>query len=513
MSRINNNVNSLIAQRILGQQNAGLSKSLERLSTGLKINRGADNPAGLIASEVLRSEKASIASALDNASRADQIVNVAEGGLQEINSLLIEVQSLVSQTANDAGVSLDEKEANQQQVDAILQTIDRIASTTSFQGTKLLNGAFDFTTSAQASEVTSFQVNGAKLGNDNTVVQATVTQSAQHAGLLLSLGGTSLDLSTTNPTFTFDLAGTLGNRSFSFTSGTATSAIAAQVNTFSDSTGVSAAVSGNGIVFKTTEFGSAEFVSIDITDHGDQSGGVALLTATDEATATATGFTALSAVASPVRDDGQDIGATINGVAARGNGIKASVASDVLDVEVTFTSAGYQQTGSIDLFTLTGGGATFQLGPTVNTENQVTLGIGNVAARELGTTTVDNLDTTTNTRFPTLQAALDDLGSGKALNLVDGSLTDAQKIVNNAITDVSKLRGRLGSFQSNVVGSSINALSVAFENISAAESSIRDTDFAAETAELTRSQILVAAAGNVLQIANSQPQSVLGLIG
>ena len=144
MSRINTNVQSLIGQRVLGQNNGTLNTSLERLSTGLRINRGKDDPAGLIASENLRSEKAAISAAIGNAERADQVVNIAEGGLQEINALLIEVQSLVGQSANEAGLSDDEKKANQLQIDSILQTIDRIASTTSFQGTRLLNGTYDF---------------------------------------------------------------------------------------------------------------------------------------------------------------------------------------------------------------------------------------------------------------------------------------------------------------------------------------------------------------------------------
>ena len=133
MSRINTNVQSLIGQRVLGHNNGTLNNSLERLSTGLRINRGKDDPAGLIASENLRSEKASISAAIGNAERADQVVNIAEGGLQEINSLLVEVQSLVTQSANDAGLSQEEKEANQLQVDSILQTIDRIAASTSFR--------------------------------------------------------------------------------------------------------------------------------------------------------------------------------------------------------------------------------------------------------------------------------------------------------------------------------------------------------------------------------------------
>ena len=134
MSRINTNVSSLLAQRILGQNNQDLTKSLERLSTGLAINRGGDNPAGLIASENLRSELASIDAAIGNAERADQVVNIAEGGLQEINTMLLEVQSLVTSTANDAGLSKEERDANQLQIDSILQTIDRIATTTNFQG-------------------------------------------------------------------------------------------------------------------------------------------------------------------------------------------------------------------------------------------------------------------------------------------------------------------------------------------------------------------------------------------
>src|SRR5881394_3539639 len=127
MSRINTNVSSLIAQRVLRKNQNMLNTSLERLSTGLRINRGADNPAGLIASENLRSEKAGISQAIDNAERASNIIGTAEGGLSEVSSLLTEVQSLVSETANAGGLSSEEVSANQLQVDSILNTINRIA--------------------------------------------------------------------------------------------------------------------------------------------------------------------------------------------------------------------------------------------------------------------------------------------------------------------------------------------------------------------------------------------------
>src|SRR5437762_10342098 len=125
MSRINTNVSSLIAQRVLRKNNDSLNTSLERLSTGLRINRGSDNPAGLIASENLRAEKTGITAAIDNAQRASNIIGTTEGGLNEVSSLLNEVQNLISQSANSGGLSAEEKQANQLQVDSILGTINR----------------------------------------------------------------------------------------------------------------------------------------------------------------------------------------------------------------------------------------------------------------------------------------------------------------------------------------------------------------------------------------------------
>lgn len=505
MSRINTNVNSLIAQRILGQQNLALNKSLERLSTGFRINRGSDDPAGLIASEKLRSEKASLTAAIGNAERAEQVVNVAEGGLQEVQNLLLEVQSLVTASANDAGLSAEELAANQQQVDQILQTIDRIASTTSFQGTKLLNGAFDFQTSAIDTDVLEFKLNGAKFTDGtNTDVNLLVVQSAQHGALFLSTDG-ALNLGDdADARLTFDLAGTLGSREFSFASGATQAEIVTAINSFKGVTGVSAASDGTGVLLKSTGFGSDQFVSVNV-DAGPLAGattGIYALSTIDENTvSTALASTLFSAANGAVRDDGQDIAGTINGTTLAGKGLNASINTDGLDVNILVNSATAQAVGSTTLFTITGGGAEFNIGPKVDIANQVRLGIGNIAARNLGSTLVSG--TSYN---------LDDLGSGKLFDLDDGDLSTSQEIINAAIDQVSSLRGRLGSFQKNVVGSTINSLNVALENISAAESAIRDTDFAAETAELTRSQILVAAASNTLAIANSQPQNVLGLI-
>jgi flagellin len=497
MSRINTNVSSLLGQRVLGQQNRSLNTSLERLSTGLRINRGADDPAGLIASESLRSEQASITAAIGNAERAEQVVNIAEGGLQEINNLLLEVQSLVGQSANEAGLSTEEKEANQLQIDSILQTIDRISDTTSFQGTKLLNGTYDFNVENQATTVSEVKVNAAKIpAGEQRDVKVLVTQSAQNAGLFLSTGA-NLDLSASDAILRFDLAGTIGSREFSFASGTSAADIAATINTFTDILGVSAAASGAGIVVKSTEVGSNEFVSVDVRDSAGITGAIVNLSANNN-NALSTTSTTFAAASNPIRDDGQDVGATINGVAATSRGTTARIASDFLDVEIDLTVGGSQALGAIDAVTITGGGANFNLGPNVDIGNQVSIGISSVASRNLGTT---------------LDGFLSSLASGQDNNVVDGDLTQAQKIVNESVKEVSTLRGRLGAFQKNTVGATIRSLGVALENTSAAESAIRDTDFAKETAELTRSQILVQAATQALGIANSQPQNALSLLG
>ena len=505
MSRINTNVSSLTAQRVLGQNNNQLGTSLSRLSTGLRINRGKDDPAGLIASENLRAEKSGINAALKNAERADQVVNIAEGGLQEVSNLLTELQGLLTTSANDAGLSASEKEANQLQIDSILQTIDRVAGATSFQGTKLLNGNFDYQISSVATGVSDVNVRGAKFDGASQAVEAIITQSAQQGGLLLSFGGSALDLNDTNGSFTIEIAGSLGNRELQFASGNTVTQITAAINAVSDVTGVTASGNGNTVALESSEFGSNEFVSVDvISDGGLAAGGggnIASYAADFEDTSSLTteGAWDSTAAANGIRDDGQDIGGTINGLLAVGRGKTLSVTSDFLDLEFTASTTASQTLGGLSAFTITGGGADFQLASNIDIAGKTSLGIKDISTRKLGTNALGYLD---------------DLASGKSFNVVDGNnLDDAQKIVAEAIDQVSSTRGRLGAFQKNTVGATIRSLGVAFENTTAAESVIRDTDFAQETASLTRNQILVQASTNTLALANQQPQQVLALLG
>jgi flagellin len=488
MSRINQNIPSLIAQRVLGGQNKGLAQSLQRLSTGLRINRGADDPAGLIASENLRAEKTAINSAISNSQRAEQVVNVAEGGLQEVSNMLVELQGLVGATANEAGVSQEERDANQLQIDSILQTIDRIANATSFQGTKLLNGNFDYTVSGQATSLTDVTINAAKLSDAGTAraVTVTVLQSAQTGAVFLSTGATFANGGSGE--VSFEITGTKGVQQFTFASGTSQANILAAINSFKDALGVSAvqATDTARVQINSTGYGADAFVRVKEL-------------ANENTTSFIFSSNASTTSVDDLKDTGRNATVLINGTQATTDGLTARVSSDGFDVSVSIggTSA-LNAAGQSTTFNITGGGANFNLAPSVNLAGKVSLGIETVTTGNLGGGGA---------------GFLSDLKSGGTANVQNGDLSKAQEVIDAAIKQVSSLRGRLGAFQKNVVGATISSLGVALENTTAAESAIRDTDFAAETAAMTRAQILSQAATQSLALANSAPQQVLSLIG
>src|ERR1700722_2838980 len=160
MSVINTNVSSLIAQNVLATNNNNLSTSLERLSTGLQINSGADSPSGYIAVQSFNQENEGLTTAINNASQASNVVGTAQGGLGQVSNLLTQLQGLVGQAANTGGVSSGQTGADQLQVDSILNTINRIANSTNFQGTNLLNGDLNYVTSGvKSSALQNLQIN------------------------------------------------------------------------------------------------------------------------------------------------------------------------------------------------------------------------------------------------------------------------------------------------------------------------------------------------------------------
>ena len=184
MSRINTNVSSLIAQNRLSRTNTDLQTSLTRLSTGMRINTGKDDPAGLIASEALRSDITGLNKAISNTKRASQIIATADSALGQVSSLLNNVRGLIVEAANKGAMSEAEIAANQLQVDSSLEAINRIARTTSFQGRKLLDGSLDFLTSGGAgfSQIRDLKIDQANLGaSGQLAVNVSIASAAQRA--------------------------------------------------------------------------------------------------------------------------------------------------------------------------------------------------------------------------------------------------------------------------------------------------------------------------------------------
>lgn len=486
MSRINTNVQSLISTRLFNKNSAELNVALNRLSTGLRINSGKDDPAGLIASEILRSAKVALTAATDNARRADTIVSVTEGALQEVNALLLDLEDLVDRTANEGGLSSAEIKANQLQIDSILSSINRLANSTSFGDKKLLQGNLDFTTSAvTTADLAAVDVNSARIADNSfrNVVIDVVTGSdfafiSAYGGDFGGAAGVNGRLSAA---LTIQVGGNIGTEVFSFASGTTQAQIVTAINAVSQLTGVSAITSSNAgganaVIFSSNTFGSNAFVTVSVvSDSG--ANGLSLSTTSDT---------------------GTDGTITINGQAATVDGLEVSVRTGALSLDLTLTQTfGTTDAGSSS-FQITGGGAKFNIAPQVGLVGQETIGVKNVGTGSLGNSALGFLST---------------LGKGEVNDLVSSNLATAQSIVGKAIDQVSSLRGRLGAFQRNTLGSAINSMLITFENVAAAESAIRDADFAVETSNLTRSQILVAASTTVLQIANAQPQNALSLLG
>lgn len=472
MTRINTNIPSMIAQGRLRSNASDLQLRLERLATGLRINRGKDDPAGLIASEILRSEITAINQAIDNSERAINVLSTAEGAINETSRLLLELRSLIVNTANDGALSDEEIDANQLEIDSILASIDRIANTTSFGSKKLLNGNLAYTLSGvQTTSLTSVAVFSARVPENsyqNVVVQ--VTQSAEKGQITLT--------GTTTSASTIELTGNLGSEILAFASGTSIAMIASSINSISDSTGVTASASGNTLVLLSSEFGSDAFVKVK--------------------TLTGTFVQAGYSAADPAdTKKGADAVVLVNGQLTDARGLRVDIRTANLDARFFLDEAFAQQTTQTTSFQVTGGGSLFQLGPSITPQAQVSIGLNSISSGSLGNSVIGFLDS---------------IRSGGANEVKGRKYVNAERILAEAINQVATFRGRLGSLQKNQIETNINSQQIALENVSASESNIRDASIAEEVSKLTRAQILFQSTQNTLQIANSVPQAVLALL-
>lgn len=513
MARINSNISSVIAQANFGRTQKELALRLERLSTGLRINRGKDDPAGLIISERLRTTIQGVDQGIKNSDRANSVISTTEASLTEVNDLLNSIKSLIVEAANSGASSDAERNANQLQIDSAIESITRISNTASFGSLKLLNGALDYKVSGMnAMAISQGRINNASFVNSTSLnVQVDVIASAQLGSLYYRANSAG----TTPSALTLEIRGSGGVEVITIASGQTMAQVAQSINNLTALTGVrartlSGATTTSGVVFESAGYGSSNFVSVKRLGGPADSTQNGWVTYAVDQNANVTWNMPPWGDASLVRadyDNGRDVSALINGNLATGNGLEVSINSGALGMNLllneTFAINPYQAATS---FSITGGGAQFQLGPEVNALQQTNIGIQSVAASALGGTLINGE-----------LAFLSSLKRGQGNDILSSfnrrDFTAASSVLESAIDEISKLRGRLGAFTRNVLETNTRSLQASFENLSASDSQIRDADFAAETSKLTRAQILSSSGISTLSLANQQSQNVLQLLG
>jgi flagellin len=466
---IANNVTSLNAQRNLNKASMGVAKSVEKLSSGLKINRGADGPAALVISEKQRAQIAGLKQAISNTEKAGSVVQTAEGALNEINSLLVKVRSLAIDSANSGVNDDDALAANQAEITNALDTINRIANNTQFGTKKLLDGSAGIKGIASDSDVTFLK------GTANTNAGTYAIEVTTVGERAVATAGTSQasNLAT-------DEILTINNVSISLSAGMSQTQVVNRINEFTSQTGAIADTDSGATRIYSNAFGSGATLNVvsNVAAAADSSG---------------FGTTVVS-------DSGVDVIGTIDGVTYTGAGNVLTANSGVangLSVQLkagTGANAFETVTGTQGNVTVTDNSLVFQIG--ANKNQTAKIAIQQVNPNGLGLGVIGN-------QF----SNLNDIQVTSA-----SKAQDALEVIDVAIDDVTNLRGTLGAFQQNTLDSTANNMRTTLENTVNAESIIRDTDFAEEIANFTKGQVLVQAGTSMLSNANQIPQLVLSLL-
>jgi flagellin len=474
--RVNTNLGALNALRNLNAIGGDFQKSVTRLSTGLRITNAADDPAGLIISENFRAQIASLGQAIQNNQDAINYSKTAEGALDEVNRLLNDARRLAVASSNTGTLDSNAIQANQNQIQSILQSIDRIAGQTQFGNKKLLDGSAGVTSAVTNATNYGGIAIGGTFGTYAVNTSGTVTVQVTTAATRGSITGST--------TFGSGLATVVGAGNFVVngvafqTDGTETlQGLLARMNNASAQTGVTFDYNGTNVVLTTNGHGTNARISFTDTAGRFQAAG----------NATAAGIDAIATVT--VTTANGVTSATFTGGRNGDSGLRMS---DIHGNSVLLTEAGNVVGAAAAVGRVEAGSATFQVG--ANAGQTVSLSLSNMQSSQLGSGVV----------------------AGQTLATINvttaAGAADALKIIDASIAHVSKSRGDIGSFQRNVLESNVRSLGVARENLTATESTIRDVDVAAEITNFTRLQILTQGGLSVLAQANASPQSVLALL-
>ncbi|MCG3136504.1 MAG: Flagellin [Phycisphaerae bacterium] len=470
------NTNTLNLLGILSNTERSQTNVLTQLSTGLRINRGADDPAGLIALKNLQAELTAVDQAIANDQRTDAVLGVADTALGEIHGLLNEIESLIIASSSEANLSASELSANQAQIDDAISSINRIVRTTAFNGKRLIDGSGAIDTINTGGDILDLNIySRSNLESDLTLTVTVTTAAAEATSSGDTADSVNFNGSTTNGAVELAITGSLGTATITVASSSSLATAVTTINAAKDSTGVSAVASGNYLVYSSTQTGSDNFLMVDVLSGGAIGG-------------------APDTFADVTKITGTDAVGNINGQTFTADGEKVSF--NVGGVSGSFS---LDTDATTEAFTVqTTGGFTFQLGSDGST--QVTLGIDALFAHKLGGGDSGGY--------------LSQVASGGTADLSDAdSRSTALAVVREAINQVAVAQGRIGGFQKFQVQPSIRSLQSSKVGLSAAASVIGDTDYAVATAELNKQTVLLQSGISLLGLANQQAAQILSLIG
>jgi flagellin len=484
------NTNAMSLLNILNRNSVDQSNTFKQLTTGKRINAGKDDPAGLIALSGLNTEITAVNAALTNNQRSDSMLSVVDSSVEEISSLLMEIEKLAASSTSKANLTSSEIAANQAQIDDALSAIDRIVNTTNFNGKKLLDGSFGIETSGVSGNDAINNLRVFSRGRSSTDTSLTVTRvaSAQTAQTTFAMAGTA-STTRTNGESQVAITGTLGTATLTIASGLTQSEVVSVINAAKDQTGVSATGASDRINLNSTSFGSAAFVSVEVLSGGKINSSYG--TAEDDSD-TGNDFQSVG------KQVGVDAEISINGQKAGTDGLNVSYSANGMSLEFTLGEdfgTGVTASETTSFTVKASGGATFQLGTASDT--QATIGLDSLATYNLGGG---------NGTF-----RLSELRSGGSASLTS-DVSGALNSVRQAIGEVASIRGRVGGFQKFQVGSSIRSLEASQTALTSAASAIGDTDFAVATANLNRQQVLIQSSIALLGVANQQAGQILSLL-
>jgi flagellin len=488
---INTNITSLNAQRNLNTSQSSLATSLQRLSSGLRINSAKDDAAGLAISERFTAQIRGLDQARRNANDGISLAQTAEGALEAAGNILQRVRELSVQSAN-ASNSASDRQALNSEVTQLIAELDRIAQTTEFNGQKLLDGSFGssvFQVGANANQtITATTANFSSTKYGNYRIGSLAATASSPLGDLVQ--GSTANAIASNAAATSRVAGgtitvngAAGSATITAAAAASAKTVAAQINAQSGTTGVTASALTE---FDLTSFTASASYSLNVTSNNT--------------TAVTIAFT----VGATVNTDGLSAAVNAFNDVSSKTGITAKVNTAGTGVTLTNTAG-----ENITVANNAASTAAVTVGGTATAAGATAVGTGQLT---LDSDKSFNVAAANTTDFFNAASSASQLQAVSALDV--SSVAAASRsiaIVDSALSAVNGQRAKFGALQSRFENT-ISNLQTTSENLSASRSRIRDADFAAETANLTRAQILQQAGMAMLAQANALPNNVLTLL-